>query len=171
MTYQNLSWVVRKILGEMEKNKNILTLRVEGVVVTDRDENDWESNWAERRFDLRKEDGGDELISESATSCSVSVIDLGNLTFLLSIWWRWSLWYSCMFKELSGKVQSGLDSWKLFCWIFRNSLSEKAEDQSTDQWVDQWMSLGNSSPTITSLFGWWWEMVLAITTIPTLNSS
>ena len=56
--------MVRKILGEMEKNKNILKLRVEGVVVTDRDENHWESNCAKGRFDLGKEDGGDELISD-----------------------------------------------------------------------------------------------------------
>ena len=39
---------------------------MKGVAVADSDwdEDDWESGWAERRFDLGKEDGGGDLIKD-----------------------------------------------------------------------------------------------------------
>ena len=64
--------------------------RVEGCCCADSDwdEDDWESVWAERRFDLGKEDGGGDLIKDdydkyddddcddcgNNASCNVSII-------------------------------------------------------------------------------------------------
>ena len=62
--------------------------RVEGCCCADSDwdEDDWESVWAERRFDLGKEDGGGDLIKDDYdkyddddcddcnASCNVSII-------------------------------------------------------------------------------------------------
>ena len=77
---------------------------MKGVAVVDNnwDEDDWESGWAERRFDLVKEDGGSDLIKDDCnkyddddcgdnTSCNVSTIDFENFMFPSSIRWRWSL--------------------------------------------------------------------------------
>ena len=60
---------------------------------SDWDEDDWESVWSERRFDLGKEDGGGHLIDDYCdkhdsdncaddcddnTCCNVSIINLEN---------------------------------------------------------------------------------------------
>ena len=79
---------------------------LKGVAVADSDweEDDWESGWAERRFDLGKEDGSGDLIKDDFdkydddcddcgdnTPCNVSVINFENFMFPFSIRWRWSL--------------------------------------------------------------------------------
>ena len=80
---------------------------LKGVAVagSDRNEDDWESGWAERRFDLGKEDGGDDLIKDDYgkcngndcddcgdnTSCNVSIINFENFMLPFSIRWKWSL--------------------------------------------------------------------------------
>ena len=108
---------------------------LKGVAVADSgwDEDDCGSGWAERRFDLVKEDGGSNLIKDDCdkyddddcddcgdnTSCNVSIFDFENFMFPFSIRWRWSLSYSSMFRELSGKVQAG--SWRMKV-IFLNFL-------------------------------------------------
>ena len=109
---------------------------MKGVAVADSDwdEDDWESGWAERRFDLGKEDGGGNLIKDDCdkyddddddcddcgdnTSCNVSIINFENFMFPFSIKWRWSLSYSSMFREFSGKVQSGLTHESQFFLFF-----------------------------------------------------
>ena len=79
---------------------------------SDWDEDDWESVWIERRFDLGTEDGDGNLINDVSdkyddddddddddncddsggnTSCNVSIINFENYMFPFSIRWRWSL--------------------------------------------------------------------------------
>ena len=120
MTYdQKLSWVMRKNLGERVVMQLMFVILVEqseiyakkcfglkGVAVADSDwdEDDWGSGWAERRFELVKEDGGGDLIKDDFdkydddcddcgdnTPCNVSVINFENFMFPFSIRWRWSL--------------------------------------------------------------------------------
>ena len=82
MSYgQQLSWVVRKKLAKKvvmqlmfynfggavgELSKIIWRFGLWGVAVaaSDRDEDDWESGWTERRLDLVKKDGGVYLIND-----------------------------------------------------------------------------------------------------------
>ena len=80
---------------------------LKGVAVADSDwdEDDWGSGWAERRFELVKEDGGGDMIKDDCdkyddddcddcgdnTSCNVSIIDFENFMFPFSIRRRWSL--------------------------------------------------------------------------------
>ena len=45
------------------------------------------------------------------TPCNVSIISFKDLMFPFPIRWRWSFWYSSIFKGLSGKVQYG--SWRM----------------------------------------------------------
>ena len=74
------------------------------VADSDWDEDDWESCWDEKRFDLGKEDGGGDLIKDDwdryddddyncgdNTSCSVSIINFENFMFPFPIRWKWSL--------------------------------------------------------------------------------
>ena len=77
---QKLYWVKRKNLGEKvvmqlmfdsggaagELWKIIWCLGLKGVAVADSDwdEDDWGSGWAERRFELVKEDGGGDMIKD-----------------------------------------------------------------------------------------------------------
>ena len=76
------------------------------MVDSDWDEDNWESVWTERMFDLGNEDGGGDLINDDCdnhdddncnngcgdnTSCKVSIINFENLMFPFSIRWRWSL--------------------------------------------------------------------------------
>ena len=80
--------------------KIIWRFGLKGVAVADSDwgEDDWESGWTERRFDLGKEDGRSDLINDDCgkydddcddcgdnTSCNVSVINFENLMFPFSI--------------------------------------------------------------------------------------
>ena len=80
--------------------KIIWLFRLKGVAAADSDwdEDDWESGWTERRFDLGKEDGRSDLINDDCgkydddcddcgdnTSCNVSVINFENLMFPFSI--------------------------------------------------------------------------------------
>ena len=91
-----------------ELSKKFWHFWFKGVAVADSDwnEDDWESVWTEKRFDLGKEDGGDNLINDDCdkhddnncdddcvdnTSCKVSIIHFENLMFPFSIRWRWSL--------------------------------------------------------------------------------
>ena len=112
--------------------KIIWCFELKGIAVADShwDEDDWGRSWAERKFDLVKEDGGDNLIKDDCdkyedddwddcsdnTSCNVSITDFENFIFPFSIRWKWSLLYSSMFRELSGKVQSG--SWRMKVTFF-----------------------------------------------------
>ena len=110
-------------VGELSKNFWRFGLKGVAVADSDWDEDDLEGIWIERRFDLGTEDGGHDLINDdcykyddddddcddcgNSTSCSVSIINFEKLMFLFSIRWSWSLWYSSMFRDMSGKVQSG----------------------------------------------------------------
>ena len=109
-------------VGELSKNFWRFGLKGVAVADCDWDEDDLEGIWIETRFDLGTEDGGHNLINDdcdkydddddcddcgNSTSCSVSIINFEKLMFLLSIRWRWSLWYSSMFRDMSDKVQSG----------------------------------------------------------------
>ena len=81
--------------------KIIWLFRLKGVAAADSDwdEDEWESGWTERRFDLGKEDGLSDLINDDCgkydgdydacgdnTSCNVSIINFENLMFPFSIY-------------------------------------------------------------------------------------
>ena len=80
-------------------------LKCVAVADIDWDEDNSESVWTDRRFDLDKEDGDGDLINDDCdkydddncddcgdnTSCNVSIISFENLMFLFSIRWKWSL--------------------------------------------------------------------------------
>ena len=86
--------------------KVIWCFGLKGVPVADSDwdKDDLESGWAERSFDLGKEDEGGALIKDDCdkydddcgdcgdnTSCNVSIIIFDNFMFLFSIRSRWFL--------------------------------------------------------------------------------
>ena len=86
-------------VGELWKIIWCFELKVAAVA-----DSDWESGWAERKFDLANKDGGGDLIKDDCdkydddcddcgdnTSCNVSIIDFENFMFPFSIRWRWSL--------------------------------------------------------------------------------
>ena len=80
-------------VGELWKIIWCFELKVAAVA-----DSDWESRWAERKFDLANKDGGGDLIKDDCdkydddcddcgdnTSCNVSVINFENLMFPFSI--------------------------------------------------------------------------------------
>ena len=126
-------------VGESSKRFRYFGLKGVAMADSDWDEDDSRSAWTKRRFDLGKNDGGGDLINYDCekydddncddcgdnTPCNVSIIIFKDLMFPFPIRWRWSFWYSSIFKGLSGKVQYCLGAWKSYCWIFCNSLSDK----------------------------------------------
>ena len=143
---QKLSWVMKKNLGERVVMHLMLVILVEqselceiiwrfglkGVAVADSDwdEDDWESVQIERRFNLGKEDGGDDLIKGDCdkdddddddyddcgnnASCSVSTIKSENLMFPFSIrWGDLDNTVPCLESYLA-QSSLGLGAWKSF---------------------------------------------------------
>ena len=89
-------------VGELSQKFWRFGLKGVAVADSDWDEDDWESVWIERRFDLGMEGGGGDLINDDCDkyddddncgdmSCNVSIINFENLMFPFSFRWRWSL--------------------------------------------------------------------------------
>ena len=92
-------------VGELCKVIWCFGLKGVAVANSDWDEDDWESVWAETRFDLSKEDGGGNLIKHDCDkyyhddcddcgdnrSFKISIINFDNFMFPFSVGWRWSL--------------------------------------------------------------------------------
>ena len=117
-----------------ESWKIIWCFGLKGIAVADSDwdEDDWGSVWAERRFDLVKKDGGDDLIKDGCdkyddddcddcgdnTSCNVPITDFENFKFPFSIRWRY-LYNTVPFLEnCLAKSSLGLGTWKSFFFYF-----------------------------------------------------
>ena len=119
-----------------ELSKIIRRFGWKGVAVADGDwnEDDWESVWTERRFDLGKEDESGDLINDDCdkhdddcddsgdnTSCNVSIINLRIWCFDFQLGERDLYNIVPCLENCLAKSSLGLGAWESFFWIFCNS--------------------------------------------------
>ena len=114
-------------VGELWKIIWCFGLKCVAVADSDWDKDDWESGWAERRFDLCKEDGGGNLLKDDCdkyddddcndcgdnTSCNVSVTNFENFMFPFSIYNTVPCLENCLANS-----SLGLGAWKSFFFYF-----------------------------------------------------